>query len=220
MASMENDDHYSNNRNRLDTSADMDSNIAVSSKQRPEGIKRPRILSTVGATNSGSHYELGETGNDDHSSEQRESINNVYKKPEAVQRNKRIFGALMGHLGVAKRKLEEDSSNIEKRSARQMAVIQKNGMESRRLEQLHREASNSYKAKVLQAIFCLSSDSSILSNFPSLILLIFDFILTGESSSRDIQIATKKSVNHRIIHSVEREIHLHTYPCINDTVFT
>jgi pinin/SDK/memA/ protein conserved region len=105
--------------------------------------KRPRILSTIGATNSASHDP-----SDSAVPEARNLENEVYKKPEAIQRNKRIFGALMGHLGIAKRKLEEDSSHIDKQTSLQMTVLNKNGMENRRLQQLQREATDAQKAKV------------------------------------------------------------------------
>lgn len=105
--------------------------------------KRPRILSIVGSTISASH-DLPDTA----IPEVRNLEDEVYKKPEAIQRNKRIFGALMGHLGIAKRKLEEDSLNIDKQTSLQMTVLNKNGMENRRLQQLQREASDAQKAKV------------------------------------------------------------------------
>ena len=105
--------------------------------------KRPRILSTIGLTNSASHDP-----SDAVVPEVRKLEHEVYKKPEAIQRNKRIFGALMGHLGIAKRKLEEDSLNIDKQTSLQIAVSNKNGLENRRLQQLQREASDAQKAKV------------------------------------------------------------------------
>ena len=63
-----------------------------------------------------------------------------------------VSGALMGHLGVAKRKLEVDSTIIEKQSALQMAVLKKNDLENRRLQLLQKEASTSYKAKVVSIL--------------------------------------------------------------------
>ena len=147
MSSKYNDDNY---RNDDRYTFDQDTKVSSGSTADPDQrvTKAPRLLSKIGSASSASSEQFDDARNDDHSSNLREIQNNVYKKPEAIQRNKRIFGALMGHLGVAKRKLEEDSSTIEKRSARQTAVVQKNGMESRRLEQLHKEASHSYKAKV------------------------------------------------------------------------
>jgi hypothetical protein len=108
--------------------------------------ERPKLLSTIGAT-SMELPNASEEGEHSLDINQRER-SGTHKKPEAVQRNKRLFGALMGHLGVAKRKLEEDSSNVEKKSALHMAVTQKNGMENMRLQQLHREASDAQRAKV------------------------------------------------------------------------
>lgn len=124
--------------------------------------KRPKILSAIGSVSRGvssqGNGENGERVRDGEferfgdGGEVEESSRQIVKdgslKPEAVQRNKRMFGSLMGHLGIAKRKLEDDSSNIEKRSALQMTVVQKNSMENRRLQGLQREASDAQKGKV------------------------------------------------------------------------
>lgn len=122
--------------------------ISANSDYRMEELKKPKILSTIGSTNTKLCDQADDISDHYQDSDVRDIKSDTYKKPEAIQRNKRLFGALMGHLGVAKRKLEEDSTNIEKQSAFQMAVLQKNDLENRRLQQLQREASNSYKAKV------------------------------------------------------------------------
>jgi hypothetical protein len=75
-------------------------------------------------------------------------IHEAHSKPEAVQRNKRLFGNLMGHLGRAKRKLEEDSLNIKKQAILQSAVAQRNAEESKRLLQRQMEITHAEKEKV------------------------------------------------------------------------
>jgi len=57
-------------------------------------------------------------------------------KVEVSQRNKRMFGSLLGHLGMAKRKLEKDSELIGKQTAVNSAVIQKNQEEQQRVNDI------------------------------------------------------------------------------------
>jgi hypothetical protein len=62
----------------------------------------------------------------------------VQKNPEVVKRNKRMFGALMGHLGSAKRCLDHDislgsSSLLIKQMAKEGEVKIKNNDMSRRI---------------------------------------------------------------------------------------
>lgn len=57
-------------------------------------------------------------------------------KAEVAQRNKRMFGSLLGHLGLAKRKLEKDSELIGKQTAVNTAAIQKNQDELQRVNDL------------------------------------------------------------------------------------
>ena len=139
-----------------------DSSSGLGSDQPSTGVRRHKILSSIGSTKSSSRHQAdGDSRPPDYydNIDTRDTVdkgdsNDPFKKPEAVQRSKRLFGALMGHLGVAKRKLEEDHSNIERISAVQMAVSRKNGMENRRLLQLQREASDSHKAKVCTYSSC------------------------------------------------------------------
>ena len=117
-----------------------------------EEVKKPKILSTIGSTNTILYDQYGDSSDRLRDSDVKDIKNDAFKEPEAIQRNKRLFGALMGHLGVAKRKLEVDSTIIEKQSALQMAVLKKNDLENRRLQLLQKEASTSYKAKVVSIL--------------------------------------------------------------------
>ena len=127
-------DDESHNRNQIRNSSSL--------------IKRPRILSTIGSAISANNDQSSNIAERHEVHKEGESKSNIHDKPEVKQRNKRLFGALMGHLGTAKRKLEEDSSTIDKQTSRQNAVAHKNGMENKRLQQLQREATDSEKLKV------------------------------------------------------------------------
>lgn len=52
-------------------------------------------------------------------------IQAAYLNPEVLSRNKRIFGSLVGHLGLARKKLENDSELILKQTTMLNAVVQK-----------------------------------------------------------------------------------------------
>ena len=127
------------------TGSDDESRTRTQQSSSPSLIKRPRILSTIGSSISAHD---GQSSNIAERHEDAESKSNAHDKPEMMQRNRRLFGALMGHLGTAKRKLEEDSSTIDKQTSRQNAVAHKNGMENKRLQQLDRKAADAGKSKV------------------------------------------------------------------------
>eukprot|EP01039_Chlorochromonas_danica_P004525 gene4525-4963_t len=63
------------------------------------------------------------------------AIQEAYIQPEILNRNKRMFGSLMGHLGHAKRKLEEDSSFLEKQSMKLQSAQHRNEEEKKRIEE-------------------------------------------------------------------------------------
>lgn len=132
------------------TASDDESRTRTQQNSSPSYIKRPRILSTIGSSISANNGQSSNIAERHEVREDGESKSNAHDKPEVMQRNKRLFGALMGHLGTAKRKLEEDSSTIDKQTSRQNAVAHKNGMENKRLQQLDREAADAGKSKVLR----------------------------------------------------------------------
>lgn len=49
----------------------------------------------------------------------------IYKKADVVKRNKRMFGALMGHLGAAKKQLSKDEELLEKQKQRLTTLAEK-----------------------------------------------------------------------------------------------
>lgn len=69
-----------------------------------ENVKKPKILSTIGAMNTiPDKYQYNKDKAADTKSPVFTEIKRdiIVQKPEAVQRNKRLFGVLMGHLGTA-----------------------------------------------------------------------------------------------------------------------
>lgn len=65
-----------------------------------------------------------------------------------VAGNRRMFGALMGHLGQAQKKLNDDSEVIKMQVSRRQEVSQKNSEESKRAAKLQRTLSVEQKEKV------------------------------------------------------------------------
>lgn len=61
-------------------------------------------------------------------------IEDTYKKPEILGRNKRMFGSLMGHLGLAKNILEKDSQKINKQQQLLNDITKKHEEENHRRE--------------------------------------------------------------------------------------
>lgn len=90
--------------------------------------------------------------------EAQKPLQEAYMKPVTVQRNKRMFGALMGHLNSAQKTLQHDSELIEKQDHRKVLAAQKNSLESQRVAKLHKVVTREQKDKVrLSRRFPLSS---------------------------------------------------------------
>jgi hypothetical protein len=75
-------------------------------------------------------------------------IQEVYVQPEILNRNKRIFGSLMGHLGLAKQKLEDDSALLEKRTNKIQAVVKRTVDDGRKLKE---EQQMKFQQSILDA---------------------------------------------------------------------
>eukprot|EP01036_Dinobryon_divergens_P037509 gene37509-49090_t len=91
---------------------------------------RPKIMSKIVAVSNPHDNAIELPINNDN-----ETPNNpeVFSKPDVVKRNKRMFGALMGHLDLAKRNLEHDSDRIGRQSKLNALASEKNQLEAKRL---------------------------------------------------------------------------------------
>lgn len=87
-----------------------------------------------------------------------EPMPRIEKKPEAQEayeeegvkkRNKRMFGALLGHLGTAQRLLKRDAAKIQNQARVQETVEQKNKESSVKLRKLQQELTQAAKEKAL-----------------------------------------------------------------------
>ena len=74
------------------------------------------------------------------------------RKPAAsttdIQRNKRLFAGLRGHLGLAKQKLEKDAV-LEKQKAVATTVLNKHEIEGKRIAEIEKKIIDDKRAKVL-----------------------------------------------------------------------
>ena len=105
--------------------------------------KSRKVLSKVGVVKKDESYV--DNIEEEESSPRPTAIENP---PEVAQRNKRLFGALMGHLGSAKKILERDSTKIDKQIQAKTLVTEKNQQESHRVRSLHDQIKHSEEEKV------------------------------------------------------------------------
>jgi hypothetical protein len=114
-----------------------------------ESRGHPKLLSSIAVVRSvesapvEERWQLESQG-EEHEKPQQEA----YSKPVTVQRNKRMFSALMGHLNSAQKTLQKDSSLIEKQDQRKSEASQKNNKESQRVAELHKIVTREQKDKV------------------------------------------------------------------------
>lgn len=67
-------------------------------------------------------------------------IKEVFTRPEVVNRNKRLLGSLMGHLGQARQRLEKDVDLIKKRKELEEAASERSAKEVDRAEEQRHKA--------------------------------------------------------------------------------
>lgn len=104
-----------------------DNNTADHLSFRQQRRQRPQILSRVGNVSGveAETEEIKEGGSEDKKN-YGPPLDMSEKRPlksqdttEGVTRNKRMFGNMMGHLGMAKKKVEEDAKEREKRQLKE-----------------------------------------------------------------------------------------------------
>jgi len=102
---------------------------------------KPRIMSAIVSVSGPSNEISNEVDIDSQDRSNgvgKPSAQEAYQKPEAIKRNKRMFGALMGHLGMAKKKLEQDNDLIEKQDRLKVLAMEKHQIEAKRLALIQR----------------------------------------------------------------------------------
>jgi hypothetical protein len=108
----------------------------------------PKLLSSIAVVKSDPDRFATEGDRSSTVDETQKPQQEAYMKPVTVQRNKRMFGALMGHLNSAQKNLQHDSELIEKQDHRKILATQKNTIESQRVAKLHKVVTREQKDKV------------------------------------------------------------------------
>ena len=75
-------------------------------------------------------------------------VDEVHLKPDSIQRNKRMFAGLMGHLDLAKRRLANDPGSLDQRKQAIENASSKNDSTVRRISDFMRKKSELEKQKV------------------------------------------------------------------------
>lgn len=84
---------------------------AASKRQRADTAVRPKLMSTIAVVVSPSHGSDRWNPNDEDSVQAaKPAAREVEQRPDNMSRNKRMLGALMGHLNTARKNLENDST--------------------------------------------------------------------------------------------------------------
>eukprot|EP01035_Chromulina_nebulosa_P000987 gene987-1343_t len=125
--------------------------------------RRPKLLSSIGNVSLSEQNEQNEkeyqndpihenySSSRDHPVSQNTSkpeIQEAYAAPEVVKRSKRLFSSLIGHLGSAKKKLDEDQETILRQTTLVRSITKKSADEFKKLrERKRREYELSVQTK-------------------------------------------------------------------------
>ena len=123
---------------------------------RYSGLNKPKLMSAIAAVSSSvvdsdvSILYLNDSSRNlvNYNYADKPPTNEAYTKPDTVKRNKRMFGALMGHLDLARKKLEIDSTLIDRQKRLKELVTEKNQSESKKVAQMQRLNARIEKDKV------------------------------------------------------------------------
>lgn len=112
---------------RRPTDADRD---APGKRSRQDMLPKPKLMSAIAVVVPPSGPEDDTSGRWDPNNEAevhsaKPATRAVEKQPDAMRRNRRMFGALMGHLDTARRNLERDST-IKVQESVETNVVEKN----------------------------------------------------------------------------------------------
>lgn len=66
-------------------------------------------------------------------------VQDAYSAPDVVKRSKRLFSSLIGHLGSAKKKLDEDQEIIQRQNTLVRSIAQKSTEEFKKLRERKRK---------------------------------------------------------------------------------
>ena len=114
-------------------------NESYQNKRFKDGRGDHKIMSSIGAVHNDSNNNRPRKRDIDFTETSKPTISEAYTKPDTLNRNKRMFGLMMGHLGMARQKLEADSNLIKKQTEISVAVAERNAKEVQRVELLKKQ---------------------------------------------------------------------------------
>lgn len=130
--------------------------------------RRPKILSSIGNVSLSEQNE--KEYQNDHKHENNSSnrdqsypliqvtskpeVQEAYSAPEVVKRSKRLFSSLIGHLGSAKKKLDEDQDTIQRQTTLVRSITKKSADEFKKLRERKRRE---YELSVQTVCFFLQN---------------------------------------------------------------
>ncbi|CEG37003.1 SAP domain [Plasmopara halstedii] len=97
---------------------------------RPDGSHDIKEMDSNGTSSS----IVSPSASSAHAQERKLRAVAPYAQKDGIARSKRMFGALMGHLGKAKRQIEKDTSLFKRQDTKQQEAEQKEKMQSQYLE--------------------------------------------------------------------------------------
>ena len=104
--------------------------------------EQPKLLTSVAVVKRSQpvsdRYDPEETKQEEHFSYSKPALQEVHKIPDVAQRNKRLFGNLISHLGKAKSNFETDTI-VEQQNKLKDEVTKKNTEESLRISLLRKK---------------------------------------------------------------------------------
>jgi hypothetical protein len=132
----------------------------------------------------------------------------VYTKPEVVNRNKRLFGSLMDHLGLAKENLAKDSEKIRKQKEVEHSAAARNAAETQKIIDLRKRQ---LKEKLVTAKINKITETSI--RWRTQLTSFQGFILTETEPKLPWLPARSNKITSELLQKRQDEVSLVFYYC-------
>jgi hypothetical protein len=117
-------------------------------RDQQQDSRQPRIMSKIAAVVKPGDRSLDDRWTGDSLVTETPKQQDAYLQPDTVKRDKRMFSALMGHLGRASTSLKDDATLIQKQDKRREMVTKKNQIESNRVAEIQKRVSLEERDKV------------------------------------------------------------------------
>jgi hypothetical protein len=132
-------------------------------KSRNESMKEDNYKSEPIMTDDVNNKEVHTSNNNSSLEKKQKLIDTTLKKPEILNRNKRMFGSLMGHLGIAKSNLEKENEKIIKQKEYLDSMKKKNEEEFHKSQM--KKQKDSISEKFEKKVNHIKESSAFYSNY-------------------------------------------------------